>query len=411
MERTVRTGERREYASAVADLWERLGAALARLERIAEAPPDRIVAEASPTSCRSLQYSLHAGAELARRHQPPPGARRAAHEELVAALAQARDATAEVAIAAEVVRRRARRAAAPRMARRALPRPARPPAGARATVRSACPSPTRRFGPPARRRPRSRFRRLPSLRRRSSIAGALLFTAGAVLAAWPALGRRARALRRRFRPLSPVTPGCRSSFKRGGELRLDRAGPGACTAETRNGRHDRARTDRLAGQGSSARARVPPPCPGAVRAGAGRSPRAEAIRAQPAAAAALSLASVSSRPSSSIDSKSPGETFEPVTATRIGRNASRGFSSSRSASARSASSIRSASNGSTAPARRVPRRGRARRRRAAPGRARPARRGTRRTRGTRRASRSSPGRAAPPPGSSPRPRRSPTRAR
>ena len=45
-------------------------------------------------------------------------------------------------------------------------------------------------------------------------------------------------------------------------------------------------------------------------------------------------------------SKRPGETFEPVTATRIGWNASRGFSSRRSASARSDASIASAVNGS-----------------------------------------------------------------
>ena len=46
-------------------------------------------------------------------------------------------------------------------------------------------------------------------------------------------------------------------------------------------------------------------------------------------------------------SKRPGETFEPVTATRIGWNASRGFSSRRSASSRSRASIVSAVNGST----------------------------------------------------------------
>ena len=54
-----------------------------------------------------------------------------------------------------------------------------------------------------------------------------------------------------------------------------------------------------------------------------------------------------SRPSSSRLSKSPGETVEPVTAMRIGWNAFRGFSPSRSASSRSAASIGSAVNGST----------------------------------------------------------------
>ena len=47
-------------------------------------------------------------------------------------------------------------------------------------------------------------------------------------------------------------------------------------------------------------------------------------------------------------SKRPGETFDPVTATRIGWNASRGFSSSCSATARSDCSIASAVNGSAA---------------------------------------------------------------
>ena len=60
----------------------------------------------------------------------------------------------------------------------------------------------------------------------------------------------------------------------------------------------------------------------------------------PLAACGASRASDSSRPSSSRLSKSPGETFEPVTASRIGANAWRGFWPSRSASARSASSIR-----------------------------------------------------------------------
>src|SRR5918992_817665 len=40
MERTVRSGEPQAYTAAVADLWERVGAALARLERIAESPAE-----------------------------------------------------------------------------------------------------------------------------------------------------------------------------------------------------------------------------------------------------------------------------------------------------------------------------------------------------------------------------------
>jgi hypothetical protein len=72
MERAVRSGERRAYVTAVADLWERLGAALARLERIAESAADRGMLE-TRDELPSLQYSLHAGAELALGIQPPPG--------------------------------------------------------------------------------------------------------------------------------------------------------------------------------------------------------------------------------------------------------------------------------------------------------------------------------------------------
>ena len=97
MERTVRTGERGAYASAVAGLWQRLGTALARLERIAESPADQIAYEAQE-ELPSLQYALHAGAELALGIRPPIGAE-PVHADLVAALSQARDATAEVAAA------------------------------------------------------------------------------------------------------------------------------------------------------------------------------------------------------------------------------------------------------------------------------------------------------------------------
>jgi hypothetical protein len=98
MQRTVRSGERQAYTSAVRDLWKDLGVALARLEQIAESPDERSVSvldELPP-----LQYSLHAGAELAHGIRPPAGLE-AAHAELVASLAQARDATAEVAVTVE----------------------------------------------------------------------------------------------------------------------------------------------------------------------------------------------------------------------------------------------------------------------------------------------------------------------
>lgn len=99
MERAVRSGERRGYGAAVEGLLEPLGATLARLERIAEAAPEQIVAEARE-ELPALQYTLHASAELALGLDPPARIR-PAHAELVEALAQARDATAEVAGAVE----------------------------------------------------------------------------------------------------------------------------------------------------------------------------------------------------------------------------------------------------------------------------------------------------------------------
>ena len=100
MEPTVRTGGRQTYSAAVTDLWERVGTALTRLERIAESPADVLVEEHTD-ELPSLQYSLHAGAELAVGIEAPPNAEDL-HQELVAALAEARDATAEVAYAVEI---------------------------------------------------------------------------------------------------------------------------------------------------------------------------------------------------------------------------------------------------------------------------------------------------------------------
>src|SRR5919109_3877866 len=97
MERTVRRGEPQTYAQAVGDLWEGVGTALVRLERIADSGPDS-VADDFVDELPSLQYSLHSGAELAVGIEPPTGAEEL-HEELVAALADARDATAEIALA------------------------------------------------------------------------------------------------------------------------------------------------------------------------------------------------------------------------------------------------------------------------------------------------------------------------
>src|ERR687895_2415750 len=95
MERTVRGGERLAYTAAVTDLWERVGTALTRLERIADSPAEDLV-ELRADELPGLQYSLHAGAELALGIDAPPGAE-TIHTDLVAALTQARDATSEMA--------------------------------------------------------------------------------------------------------------------------------------------------------------------------------------------------------------------------------------------------------------------------------------------------------------------------
>jgi hypothetical protein len=82
------------------ELWAGLARTLARLE-VTAAEPDRLdLADASP-ALRRLQYSLHLASEHAFGLVPPPGAV-SAHAELAAALASARDSTAEVAEAAAI---------------------------------------------------------------------------------------------------------------------------------------------------------------------------------------------------------------------------------------------------------------------------------------------------------------------
>jgi hypothetical protein len=182
MERALRIGERRDYASAVADLWEGLGSGLARLERTADAPVETIAADGSEELQR-LQYALHAGAELAHGITPPSGSE-TVHAELVAALAQARDATAEVVAALEEADRDLVERLVPewrgalfrvRLARlRALERvPLRLPG---ADAPEAHPL-AETFE-----RPVSGTALLGTT---LVLVGALLFTAGAVLAAWP----------------------------------------------------------------------------------------------------------------------------------------------------------------------------------------------------------------------------------
>lgn len=181
VERTVRTGERQSYETSVARLWERLGISLTRLERIAEAPPEQIVDEAGG-DLPSLQYSLHASAELAVGIRAPKPAE-AAHKELLGALGHARDATAEVAAAVEDEDAVSVERMLPEW-RGALFRVRL--ARLRALERSPLPLPDEE---PERRAPRMPAGPEPS---RAAItatvlifSGAALFTAGAVLAAWP----------------------------------------------------------------------------------------------------------------------------------------------------------------------------------------------------------------------------------
>jgi hypothetical protein len=91
----VAGGQREGYAAAVTGLWKRLARALAELEAIA-ADPDELLDDDALGRFPSLQYALHAAAELALGLRPPAGTE-AAHAELAAALAAARDATAEFA--------------------------------------------------------------------------------------------------------------------------------------------------------------------------------------------------------------------------------------------------------------------------------------------------------------------------
>jgi hypothetical protein len=166
---------------AVSHLWEHVGVALVRLERVAESPADAVTDDFIE-ELPQLQYSLHAAAELAVGIDPPRGAE-ALHAELVAALAEARDVTAEVANALEsgdvdfvdpLLPEWRGALFRVRLARlRALERTAVP-------IRSdgdAEPTPPRR--------PRERPSLSAIIATGLVIGGAFLFTAGAVLAAWP----------------------------------------------------------------------------------------------------------------------------------------------------------------------------------------------------------------------------------
>ena len=92
------TTQRQGYASALAGLWSGLASTLTRLDAIA-ADPEELDASTLERLPR-LQYELHRASELTFGMAPPAGAQRA-HAELRAALASARDVTAEVVDAIE----------------------------------------------------------------------------------------------------------------------------------------------------------------------------------------------------------------------------------------------------------------------------------------------------------------------
>ena len=166
---------------AVSHLWEHVGVALVRLERVAEAPADAVTDDFLD-ELPQLQYSLHAAAELAVGIDPPRGAE-SLHAELVAALAEARDVTAEVANALEMGDVELVDPLLPEW-RGALFRVRL--ARLRALERTAVPIRSDGDAEPT---PQRRTRERPSLSAIIAtvlvIGGAFLFTAGAVLAAWP----------------------------------------------------------------------------------------------------------------------------------------------------------------------------------------------------------------------------------
>ena len=100
MRQDVRTDDRQRYATKIAGLWRGLSEALDRLERLAADPVERLSDPDELDTLPRLQYTLHAASEIVAGIAPPADAE-ATHAELAAALAGARDATAEVAEAVE----------------------------------------------------------------------------------------------------------------------------------------------------------------------------------------------------------------------------------------------------------------------------------------------------------------------
>ena len=97
---TAQTGTEEVYAEGLGELWTDLRRTLTSLDGVA-AEPDLLDDEDVAITLRRLQYGLHVSFEHIAGLTPPPGGE-TAHAELGAALAAARDATAEVAEAASL---------------------------------------------------------------------------------------------------------------------------------------------------------------------------------------------------------------------------------------------------------------------------------------------------------------------
>lgn len=97
MRQTLRSGSPHAYAGAVAGLWIDLRRSLAGLDALAA--DAELLADESD-ALPALQYDLHCAAELVAGLIPPEEAE-AEHDELVDALADAREQTAEISEALE----------------------------------------------------------------------------------------------------------------------------------------------------------------------------------------------------------------------------------------------------------------------------------------------------------------------
>jgi hypothetical protein len=101
LKQIVGTGARESYEAAIAGVWSDLRTTLHRLELLAADPDESLARDDAAERLGGLQYSLHRAAELVTGLDPPLEAE-TAHEELASALADARDATAEIAYVLEV---------------------------------------------------------------------------------------------------------------------------------------------------------------------------------------------------------------------------------------------------------------------------------------------------------------------